>query len=95
MEILVGTVKLSSGGARYKLKEAIKHQEFSMLTNGSPNVTFDIAAIRVDGPIKFNDFVRPIEYSTEEVGAGENLQVSGWGLLKVCQGLTMALPHFP
>lgn len=83
MEILVGTVKLSSGGTRYKLKEAIKHQEFSTPEKGSPNVTFDIAAIRVDGPIEFNDFVQPIEYSTEEIGAGENLQVSGWGLLEV------------
>lgn len=80
IEILVGTVKLSSGGTRYKVKEAIKHEEFVIPENGSPNITYDIAAIHVDGPIEFNDKVQPIEYSIEEVGAGKNLQVSGWGL---------------
>lgn len=75
IEILVGTIKLSSGGMRYKVKEAIKHEEY-----GDSNVTYDIAAIRVDGPIQFNDKVQPIKYSIEEVDAGKNLQVSGWGL---------------
>lgn len=83
MEILVGTVKLSSGGTRYKLKEAMKHQEYRYI-RGSPNDTFDIAVLHVDGPIEFNDYVRPIEYSTSFVEAGENLQVSGWDRLKVC-----------
>lgn len=87
IEILVGTIKLSSGGTRYKVKEAIKHNEFPILKHNTRNVFHDIAAIRVDGPIQFNNNIQPIKYSTEEVRAGENLQVSGWGLLRVIKFL--------
>lgn len=83
LDVLVGTVKLSSGGARYKVKEAIKYHEFKIPARGDLNVTHDIAVIRVDGPIQFNDNVQPIEYSIAKVEDNGNLQVSGWGLLKV------------
>lgn len=90
LDVLVGTVKLSSGGTRYKVKEAIKHHEFKFPKDGrAENVTHDIAVIRVDGPIQFSDNVQPIQYSTKEVGKGENLQVSGWGLLKVSFGFIL------
>ena len=83
IEILVGTNKLSSGGTRYKLKEAIKHEKYYVPEYGIPNNTYDIAIVKVQEPIEFNDKIQPIKYSIEEVGSGENLQVSGWGFLKV------------
>lgn len=87
LEILVGTVKLSSGGKRYKVEKAIKHEKYISPQygdrRGPGSMSFDIAALYVNGPIQFDETVQPIKYSTQEVGDGENLQVSGWGILKV------------
>lgn len=80
MDVLVGTNKLSSDGTRYKVKKIIKHDGFIFNDNSKAN---DIGALYVDGPIQFNEKVQPIKYSTKEVGDGENLQVTGWGLLDV------------
>lgn len=85
MEVLVGTVKLSSGGTRYKVVEAIKHDgKRSIPGYQKPNLNpYDIAVIRVEGPIQFSDTIQPIKYAIDEVEAGECLQVSGWGELEV------------
>lgn len=87
LEILVGTAKLSAGGKRYKVKNVIKHDKYISPGYGDGRahgqMSFDIAAVQVNGPIQFNDKVQPIKYSAQELGDGENLQVSGWGILKV------------
>lgn len=83
MEILVGTNKLSSGGTRYKVKKTIKNELYYMPENLDADVTYDIALIHVQTPIQFNSEVQPIKYSTEEINENENLQVFGWGRLKV------------
>lgn len=81
MEILVGTNDLNSlGGARYKVKKAIKH-EFFYLSEYSQS-DYDIALLWLQNHIEFTDTVKPIKYSTEEVGENEMLQTSGWGYYK-------------
>lgn len=83
MEILVGTNKLSSSdGTHYKVKKVIKHEFFYLPEHLEPEVTYDIALVWVQNPIEFNEKVQPIKYSTEEVGANENLQIIGWGYYK-------------
>lgn len=79
MEILVGTNQLDRGGRRYRIR-GLSHHEYRANRHTQ---LFDIALVYVDGSIEFNDKVQPIKYSTEEVGSGENLQVTGWGLLNV------------
>lgn len=60
--IIVGTSKWTSGGTAYKVQRFIAHEEYS-----KKNYAFDIGLIRVEGPIKFTKYVKPIRYSSEEV----------------------------
>lgn len=85
MEILVGTNKLSSGGARYKVKMTITHDDYFTPEFSDPDIVNDIGLIHVQTPIQFNEKVQPIKYSTNEVKADELLQISGWGYLNVYQ----------
>lgn len=56
-----------------------------------PDIINDIALVRVQMPIQFNDKVQPIQYSTEEVEAGEQLQVTGYGRLSVSTMIMMKI----
>lgn len=83
MEILVGTNKLNSVvGTRYKVKKAIKHEFYFLPEHSPPDITYDIALLWLQNPIEFTDTVKPIKYSTEEVGENEKLQTSGFGYYK-------------
>lgn len=77
LEILVGTNDLTSGGTYYKVERFITHEKFRkyLLAN-------DIAVIRVQGKIEFNNRVQPIEPSPEEMANGASLTLTGWGDLK-------------
>lgn len=68
---------------RYKVSDIIKHEDYFMPVYAKPDITNDIALIRLEMPIQFNELVQPIKYSIEEVEAGETLQVTGWGRLSV------------
>lgn len=80
IDIVVGTNTWNSGGTHYDINDIIVHERFnlSMLLN-------DIALIRVEKPIKFNERVQPIKYSAKEVQPHTKLQTTGWGLLKVLE----------
>lgn len=73
-EILVGTPKLSSGGTRYKANATIIHDFYYKET-----LDYDIALVRSQMPIQFNDYVQPITYSKKEVTPNTELLASGWG----------------
>lgn len=91
LQILVGTKDLKSGGSIYYVERARIHEEYTnnqwpeytttpqparSATNNN-DYTNDIALLRILGQIQLN--VRPIEYSAEEVTAGANAQLTGWG----------------
>lgn len=78
LEILVGTNDLGNGGTRYKIENIILHED-----HNDPKFSNDIALIRVKGSIQFNDKVQPIEYSSEEVPDGTEVELTGWGDLIV------------
>lgn len=69
---------MKSGGTYYKIANYIKHKEYFR-----PVYAYDIAVMKVDGKIKYNDKVKPIELLKDEVKDGVKLQLTGWGLTKV------------
>lgn len=89
IQILVGTVRLSSGGSFYRALKTIPHENFNQPLFAEPDsgqlqYANDIALILTESPIKFNKNVNPMEYSNKEVEAGaENLQITAWGILNV------------
>lgn len=76
--ISVGTTDLDSDATIYGIKEYIPHERYDRTDLGN-----DIALVRIGGSIEFNAKVQPIKYSSNIVQPGENVQVSGWGLLSV------------
>lgn len=89
IQILVGTNQLSWGGAFYRVKKRILHENFGKLQfdeeeSGRLRYANDIGLIQTETTIEFNKKVQPIEYSLKEVKVGvENLQFTGWGVLNV------------
>lgn len=77
-QILVGTNDLRKGGAYYKVEKLIAHADYN-----NPQFAYDIALIRIKGKIEFNDRVQPIEYSPDEVPDDAEVQLTGWGRLRV------------
>lgn len=39
----------------------------------------DIGVAKIQGKIEFNDLVKPIKFSSDEVPDGAELQLTGWG----------------
>lgn len=78
LEILVGTNDLSNGGTYYKVERYVTHEEYRWFAN-------DIAVIRVQGKIEFNNHVQPISISPafNDIKDGDELILTGWGNLKV------------
>ena len=69
---MVGTNDLRKGGTYYKVEELIAHSNYN-----NPQFAFDIALIRIKGKIEFNDRVKSIEYSAEEVPDDAVVQLTG------------------
>lgn len=77
-QILVGTNDLGKGGTYYKVEKLIAHADYN-----NPQFAYDIAVIRIRGKIEFNEKVQPIEYSPDEVPDNADVQLTGWGRLRV------------
>lgn len=73
---MVGTNEWSNG-THYNVSNIIVHEKFKL-----PDYINDIALIRVQSPIEFNERVQPIKFSAEEVQPDTNLQTTGWGYTK-------------
>lgn len=77
--MLVGTNSLSSGGTRYNTNKTFVHENYTR-----SNYAYDVALLRVQTPIEFNEKVQPIKISSKVIEPGtENLKITGWGLLNV------------
>lgn len=75
LSILAGTSKLRGGGGKRYLVQSIKvHPNYKEL------VTSDIAVMKINGTFDFDDpKIAPIKYSSQAVGGGVNLTLTGWG----------------
>lgn len=69
---------LNMNVTRYNVNDIIVHEGYN-----SKVISNDIALIRVQTPIQFNDRVQPIKYTANVVPSGTPLQTSGFGWLKV------------
>lgn len=98
LEILVGTNDLTNGGTYYKVSNRLSynddnkntwkiiyiskvdkyvtHERYFLVVN-------DIAVIRVKGNIEFNTNVQPIALLSDEVPHEADVQLTGWGDLRV------------
>lgn len=72
LSILAGTNTLSKGGERRQVIKSIYHERYG-------NFKFDIALMRLDNPLEFNDAIKPIEIFTNQVPVYAEIIISGWG----------------
>lgn len=78
MLVVVGAQRTSEGGRFYNVSEIHAHGNFSFST-----LADDIALLRLNETIEYDELVQPIPFSEEFVGAGEPALASGWGTLTV------------
>lgn len=78
VQILVGTNSLSGGGQKYQPEKFIMHEKYNQ-----PQFANDIALIKLNGQIEFNERVKPIELGKDEVEDGVELKLTGWGRIRV------------
>lgn len=78
LEILVGTNDLTKGGKYYKVAKLSAHEHYN-----TPHFAYDIAVIKLQEKIEFNKKVQPIALGKEEVPDGAQVQLTGWGRLRV------------
>lgn len=69
---------MESGGQRYKAQKLILHEH-----HNKPFFANDIALVKIDGKIEYNEKVQPIKYSRKFVKGGTKLSTTGWGLIGV------------
>lgn len=78
VQVLVGTYLLNSGGERRRVRKIIAHEKF----DGRYSFSYDIALIRLEAPLQFNDQVKPIKYSDKVIEGNVNdLLITGYGKL--------------
>lgn len=63
---------MSKTGIRRNVVESIPHEGYGNLLN-------DIALMKLNRPLEFNDAIRPIELLTEEIPDNGEVVISGWG----------------
>lgn len=73
VRVVVGALRLSSGGTAMDVDKIIAHEEFDQKTAKN-----DIALIRTAKKIVFNDQVQPIALPNKDVVDGNHI-ISGWG----------------
>lgn len=79
IQILVGTIFLDNGGVTYGVQEVIVHDKWNNIT-----IANDLALIRTNRTIIFNESVRKIELATERPPDGSKAIITGWGITRVC-----------
>lgn len=73
----MGTNDLSKGGQFYPIEKFSVHEDFA-----GPKRS-DIATVRVQGTIGFNDLVQPIELYLDELPNASDVSFTGFGRLSV------------
>lgn len=71
---VVGSINPRNSGDRYNTTRFVLHPGWFRTFN--PN---DVALIRTDRPIVFNEFVQPIKISRRTVMPGDVVVAAGWG----------------
>lgn len=78
MRVYAGAIKLRSDGVIYRPEKFFLHPKHNEPVNHN-----DIALVKVNGTIEFNDKVQPIELDPNRVPDNASLTLTGWGRLYV------------
>lgn len=76
IDVLVGTIDLRSGGQRYNVRKTYIHKGYF-----TPRFAHDIALIRLDEKITFDDKVQPIPLYPHKIDQNLRLQLSKFHIL--------------
>uniref|UniRef100_A0A182JP57 Apyrase n=1 Tax=Anopheles christyi TaxID=43041 RepID=A0A182JP57_9DIPT len=74
VQVLVGTNDLRSGGKRYAVEEFYVHSRFN-----KPPFHNDVALVKLQTPLQYDDLVQPIEYSERQLPVNATVTATGWG----------------
>lgn len=72
LSIRAGSISIKSGGVTRKVIKSFSHENYGNFEN-------DIALMRLDEPLEFNEAIQPIDIETEELESETELTISGWG----------------
>ena len=71
---MAGSNSLKNGGIKRNVNLAIPHEKYN-----PREFTNDIALIRLEEPLEFNDAIKSISLRKTEAPTGSNVTISGWG----------------
>lgn len=74
IKVVVGSIKVSSGGTAYSVSDIISHSEYDLVTCKN-----DISLIKTSSEIIFGKYVEKIQFYPKHVDAGIQAVLSGWG----------------
>ncbi|GJQ69452.1 hypothetical protein Trydic_g6561 [Trypoxylus dichotomus] len=87
--IVVGSLKLSSGGNIHRISRVISHSNYNGLL-----IKNDVAVLELENELEFSEFIQPIELERQLIGEVDCV-VSGWGRLCVWGSLPDKLQFIP
>ncbi|XP_044259427.1 trypsin delta-like isoform X2 [Tribolium madens] len=85
-EVVSGTADLLQNTTRSKVKEAIVHENYD-------NLSHDVALIILTENLTFSDTTQAVPLANEEPSDGDNVTVSGWGILNEGDIITPNILH--
>lgn len=71
---MAGSNSLKDGGIKRNVNLALPHEKYN-----PREFTNDIALIRLEEPLEFNDSIKSIALRTKKAPNGSNVTISGWG----------------
>ncbi|CAG4926759.1 unnamed protein product [Colias eurytheme] len=74
IEVLVGTISLSSGGTRYRVEKIVTHEDFSETSRAN-----DIALLKLQSDLTYNSKVAAISLASRDTPVGTEVTLTGWG----------------
>lgn len=69
---------MTRGGKYYKVAKLTAHEHYD-----NPIFAYDIAVIKLQDKLEFDEKVQPIVLNKEKVQDGAQVQLTGWGKLNV------------
>lgn len=72
LTIRAGSLSIKNGGVTRRVIDSFFNENYGNFEN-------DIALMRLDEPLEFNDAVQPIAIATEEIKPKSEVTISGWG----------------